>query len=101
MRYIAGMRAMLHDLVRHKNHSNAALLSAVASHQKAAADPELRRLLHHIILANRFWLALLSGSDFDAAKEGAVPESLAAVENLYREVSHREARWMDGLHDSD
>jgi uncharacterized damage-inducible protein DinB len=95
------MLAMLQDLVQHKNHSNAALLSAIAAHEKAATDPELRRLLHHIILANRFWLALFTDIDFDLTKEGAFPQSLQAVESLYLDVSDREARWIGGLHDSD
>jgi uncharacterized damage-inducible protein DinB len=101
LRYITDMLAMLHDLVQHKHHANAALLSSIAAHEKAAADPELRRLLHHIILANRFWLALFTGSDFDEAKEGVLPESLRAVESLYRDVSNREAFWIGGLQASD
>jgi uncharacterized damage-inducible protein DinB len=98
---MTGMLAMLHDLIQHKNDANAALLSAIAAHEKAATDPELLRLLHHIILANRFWLALFEGSDFDVAKESAWPESLRAVEILYRDLSDNEARWIGGLHDSD
>src|SRR6201999_505391 len=89
------------DLVQHKNHANAALLAAIATHERAATDPELRRLLHHIILANRFWVALFTGSDFDVAKEGALPESFREIESLYRDTSDQEARWIGGLHDSD
>jgi uncharacterized damage-inducible protein DinB len=95
------MLAMLHDLVQHKNHANAALLGAIAAHQRAATDPELRRVLHHIIVANRFWLALFTGSDFDVAKERALPESLREIESRYRDISDQEARWIGGLRDSD
>ena len=95
------MLAMLRDLVQHKNHANSALLSAIAAHEKAAADAELRRLLHHIILANRFWLALFTDSDFDLANEGVVPDNLRAVESLYADVSDKESRWIVGLEDAD
>ncbi len=91
----------LRDLVLHKNHANAALLSAVSANDCAASDPELRRLLHHIILANRFWLALLTGSDFNVLEEQALPESLRSLENLYRDVNDRELSWVDGLRDAD
>ena len=50
------MLATLRDLVAHKGHANAALLNAVRRTDAAAADRELWDLLHHILLANRFWL---------------------------------------------
>jgi hypothetical protein len=46
----------LRDLVAHKGHSHAALLNSIRQNEAAAADPELWNLLHHILLANRFWL---------------------------------------------
>jgi hypothetical protein len=54
---IFSMLAMLHDLVQHKGYANAVVLKAVRQHEKATQDQELRELLHHIILANRFWLS--------------------------------------------
>jgi hypothetical protein len=68
------MLAMLQDLVRHKNYANAALLKAIAEDEQASVDPELRRLLHHIILANRFWVSLLVGNQFDIDNESKVPD---------------------------
>ena len=50
------MLEMLRDLVAHKGHANAALLTAVQQNPVATSDPELWELLHHILLANRFWL---------------------------------------------
>jgi hypothetical protein len=52
------MLAMLQDLLRHKGHANACLLKAIRQHEPAAQDRQLRELLHHIIVANRFWLSL-------------------------------------------
>ena len=53
------MLALLQDLVRHKAHANASLLRAVRNHEAAARDTEIRALLHHVILANRFWFSLM------------------------------------------
>jgi len=63
------MLSMLKDLVRHKNYANAALLKAISEDERASVDPELRQLLHHIILANRFWVSLFVGDRFDVEKE--------------------------------
>lgn len=95
------MLAMLRDLVHHKNYANAALLNAIAEHEQASADPELRQLVHHIILANRYWLALFAGHPFDIDNESKVPESYRALATLYRDTHEREVQWLNGLHDSD
>ena len=100
------MLAMLGDLVGHKNYTNATLLKAIAEHEQAAADPALRGLLHHVILANRFWLSLFLAETFayrafDLGQESRVPESLRAVAALYRETNAREMRWIAGLQYAD
>jgi uncharacterized damage-inducible protein DinB len=95
------MLGMLRDLVQHKNHANAVLLRAIAEHEPAAGDTELRRLLHHIILANRFWLFLFLGHPFDVDWESQVPESLQAVATLYRETNRQETEWIIELRESD
>ncbi|HLJ47179.1 MAG TPA: DinB family protein [Bryobacteraceae bacterium] len=88
---------MLQDLVHHKNYANTALLNAIAAHEQASVDPELRHLLHHIILANRFWLSLFVGQPFDLDKEARVPESLGVLAEAYRETHELESRWIGGL----
>jgi hypothetical protein len=70
------MLGMLRDLVQYKNYSDAALLRAIAEHEPAASDPELRSLLRHVILANRYWLLLFLGHPFDIHRESHVPDSL-------------------------
>lgn len=95
------MLAMLQDLVHHKNYANATLLDAIAKYEQASVDPELRHLLHHIILANRFWVALFLGRSFDINDESRVPESLQAVAKLYPETHEWEIPWISGLHDPD
>jgi uncharacterized damage-inducible protein DinB len=93
--------AMLHNLVQHKNHANALLLNAISAHQQASADAELRALLHHIIVANRFWLSLFLDDSFDLNRESKVPESLQELAVLYRQTHDREVEWLSAMNDSD
>jgi uncharacterized damage-inducible protein DinB len=95
------MLVMLQDLIQHKGYANACLLKSIRQHEKAAQDQELRRLLHHIILANRFWLHLSMGLSFALEEESHVPELLADVEAQYRETHTRELNWMSEVHEPD
>lgn len=94
------MLEMLKDLLLHKAYSNAYLIKAIRQHA-AAQDPELRRVLHHIILANRYWLFLIMGLPFAIEEESRLPESLEAVSVLYRETHTQEARWISQLQEDD
>jgi hypothetical protein len=95
------MIAMLQDLVRHKAHANAFLLSAIRRHDKAAHDEELRALLHHIILANRFWLASCLGQPFAVEEESRIPGSLELVAGQYRATHSQEWEWISHAMDAD
>jgi uncharacterized damage-inducible protein DinB len=88
------MLAMLRDLIRHKAFANTKLLIAIRRHQAAAQDDELRSLLHHVLVANRFWLALSLELPFDPEKETPVPESLEAIAALYRTTHSLELNWI-------
>jgi uncharacterized damage-inducible protein DinB len=92
---------MLQDLVQHKNYANATLLNAISAHEQAAADAELRRLLHHVILANRFWLCLFLDHSFDVNAESRLPSSLQEITTLYRQTHDQEIEWLTGIHESD
>jgi uncharacterized damage-inducible protein DinB len=95
------MLALLLDLVRHKAYANARLLSAIRHHEAAAQDDELRKLLHHVILANRFWLALILGLPFRHEEESRIPESLEAIAEQYRETHDLELEWISRAQESD
>jgi uncharacterized damage-inducible protein DinB len=95
------MLAMLQDLVQHKAFANAALLRAVRDHQIAAQDAELRKLLHHILLANRFWLALILGEKFVLEEESRIPESLDAIAAQYQATQARELEWISRVQEPD
>lgn len=95
------MLPMLKDLVLHKEYANASLLKAVRKHEPAAEDPELRKLLHHIILANRYWLFLILELPFAVEEESRLPESLGGITALYRETHEQEGQWIARLHEDD
>ena len=95
------MLAMLRDLVAHKGHANAAMLTAVRDSAAAAADQEVVDLLHHVLLANRFWLLTVTGAPFDVEHESRPAGSLAALTERYRETHTRESAWLASASDAD
>jgi uncharacterized damage-inducible protein DinB len=88
------MLGMLRDLVHHKAWASAALLNAIRDNETAAADENLRALLHHIILANRFWLLSCLGQSFDIDAESRAQESLDAIADQYRTTHAQEWEWI-------
>jgi uncharacterized damage-inducible protein DinB len=88
------MLVMLNDMIQHKGCANASLLKAIRQHETASQDPELWTLLHHIILADRFWLRLSLGLPFVVEEESRAPESLEAIAERYRETYAQEMEWL-------
>ena len=95
------MLDMLQDLVRHKWHANAAILQAVKQHEPAASDAELRKLLHHILQSNRYWLLLCLQRQFLRDEESRIPETLDCVIARYRETAILELDWIFQLPEAD
>jgi uncharacterized damage-inducible protein DinB len=85
-----------HELIAHKGFADAALLNAVKRHQTAAADAELRALLHHVLVSNRFWLLSIVGEPFVPDAEMQIPESFDALSARFRETHQRETAWLAG-----
>ncbi|MGE0126814.1 MAG: DinB family protein [Blastocatellales bacterium] len=92
---------MLKDLIHHKGYANASLLKAVRQHETTANDAELRKLLHHIILADRFWQSLILSLPFAVEEESRLPESLETIAAQYRETHTREIDWVAQAGESD
>jgi uncharacterized damage-inducible protein DinB len=88
------MLATLRDLVAHKGHANAALLTAIRHNEAAAADRELWDLLHHILLANRFWLLAVLGSPFVLEEEARPSVSFDALVGRFASLQDHEERWL-------
>ena len=89
------MLQMVRDLIDHKGHANAALLNAIRQNAVAASDPELWELLHHILLANRFWLLSVLGLPFDLEKESRPAPSFDALVQQYAQTQSQEVAWLD------
>jgi uncharacterized damage-inducible protein DinB len=92
---------MLIDLFRHQAHADAAMITAIRKHEAAAKDPQLRSLLHHILVAHRFWLYLTLAIPFNAEEESKVPDSIDEIAARYQETQARENDWLTTLNDSD
>ena len=88
------MLQMMKDLVEHKGHANAAMLSAIRAHPEASRDPELLELLHHILVSNRFWTLTCLGLPFDRDQEVVPPPTLDALIEKYDATQREEAGWM-------
>jgi uncharacterized damage-inducible protein DinB len=95
------MLEMLRDLVAHKGHANAALLNAIRPNAAAASDPELWELLHHILLANRFWLLTVLGLPFVQEDEASSSSSFDALIQRYATTQAREDTWLETATEDD
>lgn len=84
---------MLRDLVAHKGHANAALLVAIRACPAAVADPEILTLLHHILLANRFWFLTVIDQPFVFEVESRVAPSMEALVDRYARLQAEEEAW--------
>ena len=91
---------MFHDLIAHKGYADAAMLQAILRHPAAAGDAGLRILLHHMLVANRFWLLAIAGEPFAHDDEARVPESLGVLVSSFRATHEREVAWVAGVTDA-
>lgn len=95
------MLQMLRDLVAHKGHANAELLTAIRQNGAAVSDPELWELLHHILLANRFWLLTVLQRPFSLEEESRPSESFEALVQRYALTQSQESEWLATATESD
>lgn len=95
------MLEMLRDLVAHKGHANAALLNAIRENGTAASDPELWELLHHVLLANRFWLLTVLGLPFVHEDEARPSPSFDALVRRYASNQAQETTWLEAAAEGD
>ena len=91
------MLALLRDLVAHKGHANAALLSSVHQSPVAAADPDVCQLLHHVLVANRFWTLSILGLPFNAEEEERLLGIVSEDGGLPQEFTNRLVAAITGI----
>jgi uncharacterized damage-inducible protein DinB len=92
---------MLRDLVDHKGHANAALLNAIRQNTAAASDPEVSELLHHILLANRFWLLTVLREPFVLDEESRPAQAFDVLVQRYARTQSQEAAWLGTATEAD
>jgi uncharacterized damage-inducible protein DinB len=95
------MLSTLDELIRHKGWANASLLHATENHPAAAEDEELRRMLHHILVSNRFWLFTILGRPFVREDEMQIPANLSSVIERFKETERLESEWLSRASESD
>jgi len=88
------MLSLLSDLIAHKGHANATMLTAIRSQPAAMVDFELWELLHHILLANRFWLLTVLQAPFDPEHEAKRSRSFDDLVRRYAASQEEEATWV-------
>lgn len=89
------MLEMLRDLVAHKGYADAALLKAIRRNASAASDPEVCQLLHHMLLANRFWLLTIQGFPFVHEDEARFSPSMETLSERYAGTHAAETTWLE------
>jgi uncharacterized damage-inducible protein DinB len=95
------MTNTLHDLVQHKWYANARFLKAMREREETASDKHLRELMHHVLVANRFWLRLSRDMPFDLERQRIVPESIDALVAQFKDTHIEEADWLATVAESD
>ena len=90
----ARMLDMLRELTAHKGYSDSVVLAAVRDTPGAATDVEILELLHHVVLANRFWLASIQSRPFAIDVEARRPESLDDIAHRYAVTHQAESAWL-------
>ena len=87
------MLTLLCDLVAHQGHANAAVLAAVQRSEAASADGELIDLLHHVLIANRFWIGVVRRVPFVVAHEANVPRAVGPLLDAFQATHDEELTW--------
>lgn len=95
------MLEMLRDLVAHKGYADAALLKAVRENGAAKSDPKIRELLHHILLANRFWQCSILEEPFVLELESRESSSFGELVQRFAAVHARESAWLQTATEAD
>ncbi len=88
---------LLRSLVRHQVWADEALLEAVQAHAESLRDQNLYKVLHHIVMVQRVFLAFFHERPFDRAKESQLPESFDQLVQLFRDTHREELAFVDGL----
>ena len=95
------MIELLKSLAEHMAWADMALLKAIAAHDGAFDDEEVRKWLHHILVVQRFFLSLFQHSAFDREREGQVPGTMEEMERRFEEAHANSAAYAARLDETE
>lgn len=95
------MIELIQSLFAHLAWADRAILTAVAAHDGAYADDELRKWLLHTVTVQRFFLSLLQQVPFDREREGQVPGAVDEMERRFAEAHADGAAYTARLDDAE
>jgi len=91
----------LRDLFAHNGYANALMLQAVRQAPAAVADDEIDALLHHVLLAHRFWLLSTRSLPFDYPHESRQAGSIDELARRYAETHDEQTTWLAEANEGD
>ncbi|HVN04386.1 MAG TPA: DinB family protein [Bryobacteraceae bacterium] len=80
------MIPMFQSLTAHMAWADSTILEAVAAQEGAYADQDLRKILHHTVTVQRFFLSLFQAREFDFEREKQAPESIEGMQRVFAEA---------------
>jgi uncharacterized damage-inducible protein DinB len=80
------MSELIQSLFAHMAWADTAILKAVAAHDGAFGDDQLRKWLHHIVVVQVFFLSLFQQRPFDMEGAKQVPGATDEMERRFQEA---------------
>ncbi len=89
------MQTMIEELMRHKWWANTRTCCKQSSNiRPPAEDEELRKMLNHILVSNRFWLLTILERPFDREDEMQLPAAWPTSLSDSSETERLESEWL-------
>ena len=91
------MISTLRSLYAHQAWADAELLSAIHAHEAAENDEELRKLLNHILMVQRFFFVLLQGAPINPGELAKEPASFADLQAEFTCVHQQQSTFLAAM----
>ena len=95
------MIPLLQSLWAHLTWADTSILRTASGQEAAFADEEVRKLLHHIVVVEQFFLSLFQGHPFDMERFRQPPGSLEETGRLFDEAHTDGATYLARLDDTE
>ena len=91
------MVAIVRELFQYQAHADASMLMAIQRHEVASRDRDVLSLLHHILIAHRFWIHLCRGLPFSVEAANAARGGIDEIVQLFQDTQAMELAWLEQL----